>query len=87
MPYARSFQFPETAPRDGSVIEVRHGTGQAISVARWSRINQAFIDLDDPLRHTIGGVTGWRSLVMPYGAGADAISAHHTTGGLAKLTA
>jgi hypothetical protein len=64
MQHPCSFQLPETAPHDGSVIEVRHGARQTISKARWSRINHAFVDIADPRHHTIGGVTGWRRPVV-----------------------
>jgi hypothetical protein len=72
MPRSRPFNLPETAPRDGSVIEVRHGAQQGISTARWSAINQAFINLDDPFRRTLGGVTGWRRLDIQAAAFVDA---------------
>jgi hypothetical protein len=49
------------APRDGSLIEVRHGPNQEIVLARWSGQAQAFVRDDDPDRKTLHRVTAWRA--------------------------
>jgi hypothetical protein len=52
----------KTAPRDGTVIEVRHGPDQAVARVVWAGQTQAWIREDDPLRRTLHRVTGWRPL-------------------------
>lgn len=49
-----------TAPRDGTVIEVRHGPTQTPVRAEWSGQNQGWIRADDPERRTLHRVTEWR---------------------------
>jgi hypothetical protein len=56
------------APRDGSLIEVRHGPDQEIVLARWSGQGQAFVRDDDPNRKTLHRVTAWRP--APEGKGS-----------------
>jgi len=59
MPRTRPFRPIETAPRDGSVIEVRHGPDQEVVKAYWAGQNQAFVRDDDPDRRSLHRVTGW----------------------------
>jgi hypothetical protein len=54
------FQDMKTAPRDGTLVEVRHGPLQEAAPARWSAQGQAWIRDDDPLRRALHRVTGWR---------------------------
>jgi hypothetical protein len=54
------FRDIATAPRNGALIEVRHGPNQEAVLARWSGQNQAFVAADDPLRRTLHRVTSWR---------------------------
>lgn len=54
------FRPIESAPRDGTVIEVRHGPAQEIVRALWSGQAQGWIREDDPLRRTLHGVSVWR---------------------------
>jgi hypothetical protein len=58
----RPFQDMPTAPRNGAVIEVRHGPDQLTVEAYWAGQNQAFIAVDDPHRRSLQRVTGCRSL-------------------------
>jgi hypothetical protein len=55
-----TFRDITTAPRDGTLIEVRHGPDQVTVLARWAGQNQAFIRDDDPLRRTLHRVSLWR---------------------------
>ncbi len=50
----------ETAPRDGTDIEVRYGRDQQVVVAYYAKLLQGFIQSDDPLRKVLNMVTGWR---------------------------
>ena len=59
----RPFHDMVTAPKDGTMIEVRHGPYQETVRAVWSGQNQAFILNGDPLRKTLHRVTGWRPVV------------------------
>jgi hypothetical protein len=52
----------DTAPKDGTVIEVRHGPDQEIVRAYWAGQNQAFVREDDPHRKSLHRVTGWREI-------------------------
>jgi hypothetical protein len=56
----RSIPFRDIkfAPKDGTVIEVRHGPDQAIVRAEWSGQGQAWVREDDLLRRTLHKVTG-----------------------------
>jgi hypothetical protein len=54
------FRDMRTAPKDGSVVEVRHGPDQEVVRAHWAAQNQAFVRTDDPHRKTLHRVTGWR---------------------------
>jgi hypothetical protein len=58
----RGFVFRDIsfAPKDGTVIEVRHGPTQEIVRAEWAAQTQAWILKDDPLRRTLHQVTEWR---------------------------
>jgi hypothetical protein len=49
-----------TAPRDGTVVEVRHGPDQETVRAEWAGRGQAWIREDDPLRRALQRVTDWR---------------------------
>jgi hypothetical protein len=60
MPRAASFLDMTTAPKDGTVIEVRHGPDQEVIRAEWSDQNQGWIRANDPHRKTLHRVTGWR---------------------------
>ena len=73
MPRTRPFRPIETAPQDGSVVEVRHGPEQAVVRAYWAGQNQAFVREDDPHSKTLHGVTGWRpvSRAAPGNRGAQ----------------
>ena len=64
----RIFSDMTMAPRDGSLIEVRHGPNQEIVLARWSGQGQAFVRDDDPNRKALHRVTAWRP--APEGQGA-----------------
>ena len=57
-----TFRDMKTAPKDGTVIEVRHGPDQEIVRAVWSGQGQAWVREDDPLRRTLHRVTGWRAV-------------------------
>ena len=57
-----TFRDIKTAPKDGTVIEVRHGPDQEIVRAEWSGQGQAWVREDDPLRRTLHKVTGWRPM-------------------------
>ena len=49
-----------TAPRDGSLIEVRYGPQEEIVLAYWIGQTQAFVCDDDPNRKPLHRVTAWR---------------------------
>jgi hypothetical protein len=52
-----------TAPADGSIIEVRHGSGQKIVLAYWSNQMKGWIRDDDEGKwRVLHDVTGWRSV-------------------------
>jgi hypothetical protein len=61
-PKSQPYRPIDTAPRDGSVIEVRHGPDQATVHARWAAQNQGWIRSDDPDRRTLHRVTEWRPI-------------------------
>jgi hypothetical protein len=50
----------QTAPRDGTSIEIKHGPQQEIVLARWSRQAQAWVKTYDPEHKTLHRVAGWR---------------------------
>ena len=54
------FSDMEMAPRDGSLIEVRHGPQQDFVLARWSGQGQAFVRDGDSDRRALHRVTAWR---------------------------
>jgi hypothetical protein len=54
------FRDMSTAPRDGTVVEVKHGPDQEVVRAYWSGQNQAWVREDDPLRRSLHRVTVWR---------------------------
>jgi hypothetical protein len=56
----KTFRDIKSAPRDGTVIEVRHGPDQEIVRAEWSGQGQAWVREDDPLRRTLHKVASWR---------------------------
>jgi hypothetical protein len=60
MPRSFSFRPIITAPRDGSLIEVRHGPAHLIVRARWSKRDGSWIRDDDPQRLPLEQVTSWR---------------------------
>jgi hypothetical protein len=60
MPRSRPFQDINTAPRDGTAIEVNHGPKQEVVRAYWAGQNQAFVRDDEPDRKTLHRVTAWR---------------------------
>ncbi len=55
-----TFRDMNTAPRNATPIEVKHGPEQVIVLAEWSGQAQAWILVDDPHRKTLHRVTGWR---------------------------
>ena len=55
-----AFRDMTTAPRDGTIIEVRQGPDQQAVRACWAGQTQAFVGADDPHRTTLHQVTGWR---------------------------
>ena len=55
-----TFRDIKSAPKDGTVIEVRHGPDQEIVRAEWSGQLQAWVCEDDLLCQTLHKVTGWR---------------------------
>jgi hypothetical protein len=67
-PHAEPFRDITTAPRDGSVIVVRHGPHQVVATARWSSHGQGFVREADATRRLLQQVTGWRP-VAPVLAG------------------
>jgi hypothetical protein len=64
---AARFRGIASAPRDGSLIEVRHGPDQVAVLARWAGQTQAWIADGDPVRRTLHRVSVWRP--APDGAG------------------
>lgn len=60
MPRPFSFRPIVTAPRDGSLIEVRHGPTHLIVQARWSKRDGSWIQNEDPQRLPLQQVTSWR---------------------------
>jgi hypothetical protein len=67
---SQPFRHIASAPRDGTLIEVRHGPDQGIVLAPWAGQNQAFVRDDDPLRRTLNRVSLWRP-AKPRGQGAS----------------
>jgi hypothetical protein len=65
---SQPFRHIVFAPRDGTLIEVRHGPDQGIVLAPWAGQNQAFVRDDDPLRRTLNRVSLWRP-AKPRGQG------------------
>jgi hypothetical protein len=57
---SQPFRHIVFAPRDGTLIEVRHGPDQGIVLARWAGQDQAFMRDDDPLRRPLHRVSLWR---------------------------
>ena len=55
-----TFREMKSAPRDSTVVEIRHGPNQAIVRAEWSWQGQAWVREDDPLRRALHRVIGWR---------------------------
>lgn len=55
-----AFREMDTAPRDGSLVEVRHGPDQDIVLAYWSEHGQAYIRDDDPRQQPLHLIVGWR---------------------------
>ena len=62
----------ETAPRDGSPIEVCITGRDAWLPAYWARQTQAWVLWDDPHRRTLHQVTHWRPATPMPGAGGGA---------------
>jgi hypothetical protein len=54
------FRGIASAPRDGTLIDVKHGPDQVIVLPRSAGQNQAFVRDDDPLRRTLDRVSLWR---------------------------
>jgi hypothetical protein len=65
---AAKFRDIADAPRDGTLIEVRHGPDQIAVLARWAGQTQAWIADADPVRRTLHRVSVWRP--APEGPGA-----------------
>jgi hypothetical protein len=63
------FRGIASAPRDGTLIEVRHGPDQVIVLAWWAGQNQGFVRDDDPLRRTLHRVSLWRPAKPKAGQG------------------
>ena len=70
-PLAAKFRDIASAPRDATVIEVRHGPRQVVVLARWAGQTQAGIADTDPLRKTLHRVSVWRP--APEGQGAKSL--------------
>jgi hypothetical protein len=60
MPRTKPLRDMASAPRDGTVVEVRHGPEQQILRAVWAGQNQAFVAADDENQKTLRRVIGWR---------------------------
>jgi hypothetical protein len=67
------FQAIASAPRDGSLIEVRHGPGQIAVAGPMGGQNQAFIPDDDPLRRSLHQVSLGRP-AKPMGQGRGPVT-------------
>jgi hypothetical protein len=52
----------ESAPRDGTVIEVVHGARRSVARAYWAAQRQAFVRAEDEERRTLQQVTAWRPI-------------------------
>jgi hypothetical protein len=68
-----TFRDITTAPRDGTLIEVKHGRDQVTVLARWAGQNQAFICDVDPLRRSLHQVSLWRP-AKPRGQGRGPVT-------------
>jgi hypothetical protein len=68
MPRRDAFHDLQSAPRDGTAIEIKHGPAQEVVCARWSGQGHAWVRVGDPLPRALHRVTGWR----PVGAGKTA---------------
>src|ERR1700689_5189366 len=60
MPRRDAFRDLQSAPRDSTAIEIKHGPAQEVVCARWSGQGQAWVRIGDPLRQALHRVTGWR---------------------------
>jgi len=56
----RPFLPMATVPKDGTLVELRHGPQQETVAAYWAGQNQAFVRDDDPFRRSLHRGTGWR---------------------------
>jgi hypothetical protein len=54
------FRDINSAPPDGSLIEIKHGPDQEVVLARWSGQGQTFLRDDDPPRKSLHRVSVWR---------------------------
>jgi len=54
------FRDIKSAPKDGSLVEIRYGPDEATGLAYWAGQNQAWVLATDPHRKSLHGVTGWR---------------------------
>jgi hypothetical protein len=52
----------ESAPRDGTVIEIVHGPRRQVARARWRGAAQAFVRDLDPYGEPLGRIAGWRPI-------------------------
>lgn len=54
------FQEMASAPRDGSIIEVKYGSRDEVALAFWSVLDNAFVRDSDPLRRSLFQAYSWR---------------------------
>jgi hypothetical protein len=62
MPRFFPFRPIATGPRDGSLIEVRHGPAHLIVRARWSKREASWVREGDLQRQALQQVTSWRPI-------------------------
>ena len=56
----RPFLDMESAPRDGSIIEVKSGPWDEVVLAHWAALENAFVPDNDPRKRGLSEATGWR---------------------------
>ena len=59
-PRDRPFLDMESAPRDGSIIEVKYGPWDEVVLAHWAALENAFVRDNEALRRVLFDATGWR---------------------------
>jgi hypothetical protein len=55
-----TFRDMRSAPQDGTAVEVQHGPGNLMALARWRWQSKVWVRYGDPHCSILHRVTGWR---------------------------